>query len=61
MATKSGGSRLIASGKKPILLGPSAEEKLLLESAAKKVGVYTTEFVLMHALRAAKRILAKRT
>lgn len=47
------------SGKKPILLGPSAEEKLLLESAAKKSGIYTTEFVLLHALRAAKRILAK--
>lgn len=47
------------SGRKPILLGPSAEEKLLLESAAKKSGIYTTEFVLLHALRAAKRILSK--
>lgn len=55
----SGGARLMKAGKKPILIGPTEDEKALLDQAAKEDGRPTTQFVLFHALAAAKKILQK--
>lgn len=55
---KSGGAQLIARGKKPITLGVSPEDKKTLDDAAKAEGRPTTQFVLYHALQAAKKVLA---
>lgn len=55
----SGGARLIRAGRKPILVGPTEGEKKILDDAAEKDGRSTTQFVLWHALVAAKKILKK--
>jgi uncharacterized protein (DUF1778 family) len=56
---ESGGARMIRTGRKPILLGPTEAEKEILDRAAAIDGRKTTPFVLHHALVAAKKILAK--
>lgn len=56
---KSGGARLVESGKKPILLGPTKSEHEILKSAAEKEGRPVTQFLLFHGLKAAKKILSK--
>ena len=58
-AAMSGGARLAASGKRPILLGVSAEQHDLLRAAADAESRYVTQFVLHHALAAARKNLAK--
>lgn len=49
----SGGSRLIASGKKPVLLGVPKGEHARVTRAAKRKGVPLTQYVWQHALAAA--------
>ncbi len=56
---ESGGARLLKAGKKPILLGPTVEQKMTLDAAAAKEGRPTSQFVLFHALQAAGKILRK--
>lgn len=56
---KSGGSRLIASGKKPVLLGIEPEKHKLLSNAAIADGRPLTQFLLFHGLVAAEKILKK--
>lgn len=50
---KSGGARLIASGKRPILVGPTAEQHAELSKAAAIENRPVAQFVLHHALKAA--------
>lgn len=55
----SGGSRLTAAGKRPVLLGLRPEDKELLDRAADKVGEYTTTFIIAAALAEARRVLGR--
>lgn len=57
----SGGARMMAAGRKPVMIGPTADEKDILDRAAQIDGRPTSNFVLNHALIAAKKILAKST
>lgn len=53
----SGGARLVASGKIPMTLGLTTEERDLIRQAASAEGRHAmTEFVLHHALEAARKI-----
>jgi uncharacterized protein (DUF1778 family) len=55
----SGGARLIASGRHPVLLGPTEEQHALLAAAAEVDGRPVTQFLIFHGLEAAKKILKK--
>ena len=55
----SGGARIKASGKSPMLLGVLPEQKDILRKAAAIDGRPMTQFLLFHALAAAKKILEK--
>ena len=55
----SGGARLKAAGKRAMLLGWPPEEAAAIEPAAKEDGRPMSQFVMHHALVAAKRILKK--
>lgn len=57
----SGGARLIACGKKPMLIGWTAEDRDTIERAAKAAGVPMTQFVQIHSIKAARRILRRST
>lgn len=61
MAVKrlSGGARLARSGKRPILLGVTAEQYDEISRAASADGRPMTQFLIFHGLRAAKKILKK--
>ncbi len=57
---KSGGAKMKDAGKTPILLGVTPAQLDLIDRAAEMSGVpYRTQFVLQHALDAAKKILKK--
>lgn len=51
----SGGKRLADSGKKPMLLGWTPEQWELISRAAKRYGLARTQYVMMHALKAAEK------
>ncbi len=53
----SGGARLVASGKRAMLLGLSPEDRDLIERAAKADSRPMTQFVRLAAVAAAKKIL----
>ena len=53
----SGGKRLTASGRKPVLLGLTPEQHATLKAAAQKDGRPMTQFALRAALAAAEKIL----
>ena len=55
--TLSGGARLISSGKSPVLLGLTPDQKVILRSAADADGRPLTQFLVFHGLVAAKKIL----
>jgi uncharacterized protein (DUF1778 family) len=55
----SGGARIKLSGKSPVLLGILPEQKEVLQKAAELDGRPMTQFLLFHALAAAKKILDK--
>jgi uncharacterized protein (DUF1778 family) len=55
----SGGARLTASGKRPMLLGWPQEQAELIQAAALADGRKMTQFVMFHALQAAKKMLEK--
>lgn len=55
----SGGARLIAAGRHPVLLGPTEEQHARLAQAAKVDGRPLTQFLLFHGLVAAEKILKK--
>ncbi len=56
----SGGARLAASGKKPITLGVTTEEHAELMEAAAQDRRPLTQFLLLHGLAAARKILSKK-
>lgn len=53
----SGGARLIASGRRPVLLGLTADQHATIETAAKAERRPVTQFLLHHGLAAAEKIL----
>lgn len=53
----SGGARMVAAGKKPMLLGWGPEYADLIERAANAQGLRMTEFVMAAALAAARDVL----
>lgn len=53
----SGGARLVQSGKHPVLLGLTPEQRDIIGRAAKEDGRPLTQFFIHHGLAAAKRIL----
>jgi len=55
----SGGARLAAAGKQPILLGVTPEQKEKLKAAATTDGRPLTQFLVFHGLQAAEKILKK--
>jgi len=55
----SGGARLKASGKVPVLLGLLPEEAEEIRAAAKLDGRPVTQFLTYHGLAAAKKIRKK--
>jgi uncharacterized protein (DUF1778 family) len=55
----SGGARLTASGKVPVLLGLRPEQAEALRAAAEKDGRPLTQFLIFHGLAAAEKILKK--
>ena len=55
----SGGARIKASGKSPVLLGLPPEQKEMLQRAAELDGRPLTQFLIFHGLAAAKKILEK--
>lgn len=61
MASKqtSGGARLVASGKSPILLGVTGAEKKILKKAADIEKRPMTQFLLFHGIMAARKIIEK--
>lgn len=56
----SGGSRLVASGKKPVLLGLTPEDHAKASEAAQLERRPLTQFFIHHGLVAAEKILAKK-
>jgi uncharacterized protein (DUF1778 family) len=54
----SGGAKLKAAGRKPLLLGVTAEQLGLIRQAAAIELRPVTQFVTFHVLRAAERIIA---
>lgn len=58
-AGTSGGARMKAAGKSPILLGVTPEEKQLIQKAADLERRRMTEFLLFHGLAAARKIISK--
>ena len=56
---KSGGARLVASGKKPVLLGLDPADHLLLSRAANAERRPLTQFLLWYGLQAAKRVVSQ--
>lgn len=57
----SGGARMVAAGKRPILLGPSNEEWEILKKAAENENRAVTQYVLYHALTAAKKNISRKS
>ena len=57
--SSSGGSRLMSSGKKPILLGLTPEQYAKIHRAAELDSRPMTQFMTLHGLRAAEKILSK--
>ena len=55
----SGGARMMASGKRPVLLGLSPEQHEKVFAAARKDERPVTQFFVFHGLKAAERILAQ--
>lgn len=55
----SGGARLTASGRKPILLGVTQAELDTIRQAAQIDRRPVTQFLILHGLAAAERILGK--
>lgn len=55
----SGGARLIASGRKPVLLGLTPEQYEKMGRAAEKIGLKLTQFLVFQGLAAAEKILGK--
>ncbi len=55
----SGGARLKASGKHPVLVGFNDDQFALLREAAKADGRPMTQFLMFHGLAAAEKILKK--
>lgn len=54
----SGGAKMRAAGKKPILLGVTVPQKMILQEAADIEMRPVAQFVTFHAMQAAKRILS---
>ena len=54
---ESGGARMARAGRQPMLLGLTAGEREVIEQAAKNERRPMTQFVLYHALMAAKKNL----
>lgn len=57
----SGGGRMRAAGKKPMLLGWLPEQLEGVRQAAAAEGIYPTQYVMRAALREAEEFLRKRT
>jgi uncharacterized protein (DUF1778 family) len=57
--SSSGGSRLMSSGKKPILLGLTPEQYAKIHRAAEIDSRPMTQFLTLHGVKAAEKILAK--
>lgn len=55
----SGGARLVASGKRPVLLGLAPDQHECIAEAAAATGRPVTQFLIFHGLMAAKKILEK--
>ena len=55
----SGGARLIAAGRRPVLLGLLPEEHAQLTAAAAAAQMHLTQFLTYHGLIASKTILRK--
>lgn len=55
----SGGARLKAAGKHPVLLGLTADQIATVKAAAEHDGRPVTQFLVYHGLQAAKKILGK--
>lgn len=61
---KSGGARLVASGKKPILLGVTPEQYEKISTAAKADNRPITQYIIHHILKEAEKYfknLSKKT
>ena len=54
---KSGGARLIESGRKPMVIGWTPEQHEKISAAATADSRRMTQFVMYHALKAADKIL----
>jgi uncharacterized protein (DUF1778 family) len=57
----SGGSVLMTSGKKPLLLGLTPEQHAMIQAAAAKLDLPMTQFVIRQALEAAQKIILQST
>jgi uncharacterized protein (DUF1778 family) len=56
---KSGGARLVESGRHPVQLGITSEQRDVLRKAAELDGRPLTQFMIFHGLAAAKKIISK--
>lgn len=55
----SGGAKLKAAGKHPVLIGLTADQREKIQEAAATDGRPVTQFLVYHGLMAAKKILEK--
>jgi len=55
----SGGAKLAAAGRRPMLLGWLPEHREIIQAAAKADGRSMSQFVYHYGLRAAREILAE--
>ena len=55
----SGGARLAAAGRRPMLIGWLPDQREKIQAAATADGRSMTQFVMFHALKSAEKILAE--